>query len=258
MKPPVRLYRYRAINQHTLNEIAENLVYVSPLPTLNDPREGYYAILPSDVRVLRERLIRMAEEDVEFGFAAHLASLPPDSIELLDRFIRSAGTEHLQARSHWGVVCFTERYDNVEMWKRYADEFQGMVFEFDFSRRVVAEGSLHKVVYSDDVPSLKMSDVLDPQNAGGFNTLLSVKTTAWEYEQEWRLLHDRAGQAFRFDIPISRVIVGPRSAERDKTAVVEALCRNEFEPMFVQSAYSHEAGLLFNELRTGGWLPRLS
>lgn len=88
-----------------------------------------------------------------------------------------------------GMLCLTERQDDILMWAHYACAHEGFVIEFDpsssfFNQRrsgVDEFRHLRQVVYSKERPSL----VLD--NTKDMSPLLT-KSDHWAYEREWRML----------------------------------------------------------------------
>jgi len=100
----------------------------------------------------------------------------------------------------FGILCFTEKKDNLLMWSHYANSHKGFVLEFYpehifFDRRKkstqIAE-HLKKVRYTlkrpefiffnDDLSQLQQVD-------NWINNFIWVKSEHWEYEQEWRILN---------------------------------------------------------------------
>ena len=99
----------------------------------------------------------------------------------------------------FGILCFTEKKDNLLMWSHYANSHKGFVLEFFpnhiyFDRRQkvnqIAE-HLKKVRYTikrpefvffnDDLSKNQMMD-------NWIDNFIWVKSAHWEYEQEWRML----------------------------------------------------------------------
>jgi hypothetical protein len=220
---PRFLYRYRPINENSLQEIAFNTVYVCPFDKLNDPREGGFRTEKSDS--LRERLIDQAIKDGEneIALVLHLAS--KDDLAELEQQILNAGGDHLDARRNWGVVCFTERYDNMAMWAHYADNSRGVAIEYDLARITIPDGALRKVRYVDELGGFSADEIFDPSNSGRFSELIAHKQCEWAYEEEWRLLGNEVGVR-KLTIPISRVITGVQTPADKKTKVVNAIRRH--------------------------------
>jgi len=91
-----------------------------------------------------------------------------------------------------GVLCLTERQNNLSMWAHYAECHYGFVVEFDsthpfFDQRVSSGDALRHlrpVQYVTSRPSLAISD-LDEDNAA---SLLLSKGLDWDKEEEWRMV----------------------------------------------------------------------
>ena len=227
LKPPRFLYRYRPLNDYSLQEIALNSVYACPLTKLNDDEEGTFSVEKSNPTVLRGQLTERAVADGEIESALLIRCLPDEWIVEIEKEALTIGTDHLDARGKWGVVCFTERFDNIQMWARYADDDRGCVIEYDLERCSVPilPQALWKVTYGETRGSTSLSKILDTSNAGMFSEVLSVKGSRWAYEEEWRLLVDTTG-AGRLAIPISRVITGINMPNSDKNRVVHAILKH--------------------------------
>lgn len=117
-------------------------------------------------------------------------------------------------RQSVGLVCLTEKPDNLLMWAHYAQSHQGFVVGFDTTHAFFAKSEdgtgLWKVQYRDTRPSLPKETVelellRQPKfNPEGIQIALVgddmfspetstedyrfVKSIDWQYEQEWRLL----------------------------------------------------------------------
>jgi hypothetical protein len=146
----------------------------------------------------------------------------------LGKQLLQTGAPYLNARGEskkWGVICFTERYDNMAMWANYADQGKGVALEYDLRDLDVPDGALQKVLYQDASGGVSLENVLDPANAGQFSKVLSCKRREWAYEEEWRLLADQVGRV-RLSIPLRRVITGVSASNETKTRVAQAVLRN--------------------------------
>jgi hypothetical protein len=214
MQPPRYLYRYRPVNDFTLQEIAVNSVYLCPLDKLNDEEEGYFTVEPSDLRQFRDRLIELALADHKQQFAVLLRALDDNDLRKLHTQALQLGGEYLDTRGTWGVACFTERFDNAQMWARYAAEGRGLVIEYDLSSVTIPEGALLKVTYGNERGCVQVSNVLDPAQAGKFSKELAVKGSEWAVEEEWRLLVNQVGPVI-LNFSIARVITGLQATNED-------------------------------------------
>jgi hypothetical protein len=107
-----------------------------------------------------------------------------------------------------GMLCLTEKYDNLLMWAHYAESHAGFVLGFDTSdphfhqRRSDKDELRHirKVKYTDVRPETILID------GPSYDVFIS-KGRIWEYEQEWRILRplqdaDEVKEIPGLDVPI--------------------------------------------------------
>ena len=146
------------------------------------------------------------------------------------------------ANESLGVLCLTEKPENLLMWAHYADHHRGAVIEFDenhefFNRRVGAEDDFRhfrKVSYTETRPTIFLSD----STAVDF---FYFKSKEWEYEEEWRLISplkdcsDRSTNGAGlpiclFAVPpscITAVALGVRMPESQKFELTKELRTNK-------------------------------
>lgn len=143
-----------------------------------------------------------------------------------------------------GILCLTERCDNLLMWAHYTDDHTGFVIAFDEKhpfwdqRKSPKEiiGVLRKVRYSKERPEVTVFDMNKvKQDEQGLmqwaEDLFWTKSDHWQYEQEWRMaytLRDCPNKIVGdkdiclFPIPtecIASVIMGCRMSDTDKQRI---------------------------------------
>jgi hypothetical protein len=152
----------------------------------------------------------------------------------------------------WGVVCLTDVPDNVLMWSKYADSYQGFVAEFvcDWEHttyvprcRATPFGTALKVEYTAKPPVIHA-------DFGNAANCLSMKTEEWSYEQEWRVIEFLGGadfvereKGYRFlSFPaasLKRIVCGDRMSEPDRTRLREFVRSNgeaiQFQEIYLDS-----------------------
>lgn len=140
-----------------------------------------------------------------------------------------------------GILCLTESPANLLMWAHYADSHQGFVIEFDvdspfFDQRKSSEDDLRhlrKVIYSEQRPSLVLSEIED------FSPFLT-KGVDWSYEAEWRMMvplssasvviGDGPTAIHLYEFPksaIRSVILGCRIPEPKALEIRQILCTTD-------------------------------
>ncbi len=146
-----------------------------------------------------------------------------------------------------GILCLTEKPDNLLMWAHYSNGHRGFVIEFDikhnyFDRRTKPEEvrrHLKKVFYSKQRPEMVVYDsgLSDSENWDiWIKKFLWNKGDSWEYEQEWRMIDtldacqkkiSKGGEdVYLFSLPldcIKGVIFGYSMSEENKRGFINLL-----------------------------------
>ncbi len=79
----------------------------------------------------------------------------------------------------YGVLCFSEDKTDVLQWAHYADRHKGICLGFDVSG---SEGKFGRVQYVEE-----RFPFPEPPDQAFMWKLLSTKSAAWKYENEWRM-----------------------------------------------------------------------
>lgn len=215
--------------------------------TLTKIVEEQYAELPAEIRS------RLPLATVQQLAEAKRPQMETESFQLAEfmtpylRSIMEAKFEELL-----GILCLTEKQDNLLMWAHYTDSHQGFVLEFDgtapfFDQRVNPEDELRhlrKVKYSPHRPTLSVSEIEH------FDVFLT-KSQDWEYEQEWRMLSPLASASevidskptniHLFAFPkgvVTSVIFGCRMNDNVKAGILEVL-RADSDYLMVRVFQAH-------------------
>jgi len=119
----------------------------------------------------------------------------------------------------YGVCCFSETNDDLLMWGHYSEAFKGFCLEFRTDYEPFKK--LHKVTYSDSLPTINTYELMINENHPFVKDLYCTKSAKWRYEKEWRILHDKAGTLFNYEIECLKAIYfGPKI----DFALFEILC----------------------------------
>lgn len=126
--------------------------------------------------------------------------------------------------------CFSENNNSLVMWSHYAEQHKGVCIEYDFSnldsdnsRRLQLFPIIYKNKLFNATPYIKKW--MDSNEFNPFLPLLASihKAKEWEYEAEWRLIHDepnRLNQVKLFEMPIpSKIILGANVEEQNKSKI---------------------------------------
>jgi hypothetical protein len=86
---------------------------------------------------------------------------------------------------HYGLICFSKRWDNILLWSHYADKHKGLVLGFDVSKENCIE-----VGYTAErlkINCRKAVEQTEHMNKILFD-LLGTKAIDWDYEKEVRIV----------------------------------------------------------------------
>jgi hypothetical protein len=166
--------------------------------------------------------------------------------------------------SHHGVFCTTLRHDSLLMWAHYTQMHQGAVLEFRadidqdsalLASRPVRYSKERPLIYRTPSDLVRRALLMSTQESANdiFERLIYVKSTEWEYEQEYRLaIPDfvKEGADFAtlqfYPVELMAIYLGCRMARSDKGELVD-LARSVNKSVEVYEAHvsPREYALIF-------------
>ena len=295
MSRPTHFYKFCTAKVAKLNLSTRRLRFSSPL-RFNDPFDSYFPPafynLRRNVAALekRHRAILSGEEvlPADSSAAFNLAPLiglvgtgtvPPEVIERARKTHRTnvlavANQFNCESQFDWqGMVrrfrllsLCAEGKDPL-LWSHYADNHQGVAFEFDAAAKEgVAFEAAKPVKYSRRVPrAYSRNDfiqstlglILLPDAAQTLLPLVLTKSLEWSYEKEWRIVRVAAeeGQSLFADLAfsprsLSRIFLGCSISIRNRRAI-ERLATGNFAHVEMHQARQSQTtfALEFDRIR---------
>ena len=174
---PSRLYRYRAVNDHTLDALRKDEIWGSSIFSFNDPFECMPHYNPEHAKELLKREMDIgqiaekyrayknggsvpalqgvfSEEQLQLIFSILPENIQPEALEKPFSLFRENALFILEQRQdefeeifyrtlideqkRRCVACFTESNDNSAMWGHYANSHTGFCIEYDFQKSLTA------------------------------------------------------------------------------------------------------------------------
>ena len=148
-KPPMKLCRFRSVNQNTLQQLQENKVYFSSVDYYDDPFDTYFYMNHAEIRRQLEQLEWLmgncTDEELCDGFdqmyggninrkiislAIEDARKHPFDYQQLEKKISQI--KHSIQKQVFSV-CFCDDPKNETLWLKYADNHRGFVLNFDMT-----------------------------------------------------------------------------------------------------------------------------
>lgn len=219
----MNLYRYRSINSQNLSRIFTHCeLYFAAPREFNDPFDCNppFSINKYCKNDLREHFEKKStcpkvscserEALIENNVQAILKDNSLFQSEIITPLISILSEEN----STLGVLCLSEKPDDILMWSHYTNGHKGIVLQFD--RSVLARknsnfGYCKKVDYDNNTITLRdINRNLNQSNSGKLaRQILLKKAKKWKYEKEWRIIVDPSS---RKDIANCRIFTFPKEA----------------------------------------------
>jgi hypothetical protein len=210
-------YKYRSgvdtsMLERDIRSLRDATFYAAPREAFNDPFEGRFdrATLDSQFLLLKQLA----------------AGLTPPAAPTLDA-VSAAASEVLSFVDRGGVFSLSYNPLNELIWAHYGGSHRGFCIGYDLERLIDFEPNVHyciDVQYSDRAPSLHAGQLLHEATPGSvLQSMLGVKSTPWQYEQEVRVITTPAGLHEHDYRALRRVYFGLRCPESTRLAVMEAL-----------------------------------
>lgn len=201
MTPP-RLYKYMPFSAQSLENIKNQVIYFGSPLQFNDPYDC--ALFP--------RVKEPTDDDIELFRLHRIANAQKESLRNAVRMLSNArlrdillkqGQEVLNRETAKlletkGVSCFAERPDNLLMWSHYADSHRGVCLEFRTDIDVFRKAK--RVKYARQMPKVDLVKILchEEEADDEILSLYCTKGGDWDYEREWRCIHNTGGTAYTY------------------------------------------------------------
>ena len=190
-QPPQVLYKFIPAHRldHALPDEGPCSFRATPPNELNDINEINYKTTFVDDENNRDAINR------EFSIAlTELFPTLPISVADVERYRQKnpfgygAALTCDQLSKRYGATSFSTKRNDVRMWSHYADDCRGVAIGYNVDHWVThlrGTSIMRQVQYVDELPMVIGSRVVNQENVYAFMT---SKGSAWEYEQEWRLI----------------------------------------------------------------------
>lgn len=148
-------------------------------------------------RIEIEKAIRIEAEKNKAEFKKSYQGLPK---YISKSFEKETG-------SQIGILCLTEKNNNLLMWSHYAESHKGICVEFDTSNPFFNQKRSDK----DDLYHLRKIDYRSTRPLLTLTKMSAVdcfltKSNHWEYEQEWRMVVPLADADKQLPLPSQEII----------------------------------------------------
>ena len=145
-----------------------------------------------------------------------------------------------------GMLCLSEKPDDILMWSHYAGSHTGFCLEFDKVGLKGFLGFCEPIEYRKLYPNFK--EVVDKALSLKIHKFLLSKSEHWEYEKEWRVIVNCENPANRFqtfpDYLLKGVILGCQMPKTNRSLIHSWMQNRKIPPQLYQSCkMENEYGL---------------
>lgn len=140
---PKQFYRYRKVSDYSLNDLKNNHLGFSRVKHFDDPLDAFIRI---DYQKFNEKMKAFDDIIVEprkrLSELLHVNKSLLIGIQSKSQFTSAYQTDSFKAfvdkrkqfiRENLCMACFTEIFNNENMWLKYADSHKGFCLEYDFA-----------------------------------------------------------------------------------------------------------------------------
>ncbi len=213
MNKPETIYKYFPFSANSLRNLqAQSIYFGSPL-NFNDPYDCALTVGikdPSEEEIKEIQDSFSSRDDVPHNVKEEFGDT--DLNELREIITRSGVTTLNKYADMFlnirGVSCFAEKNDDLLMWSNYGGRYKGFCLAFDTSYQPF--NKIRRVKYTDKIPKISAVSALINNEREQWMDLFCTKSISWEYEEEWRCFHEKAGTLFTYeDKALKAVYLGP-------------------------------------------------
>lgn len=204
------LFKYKPLNQFTLDIIANDRIYYPKPDSFNDPFDTKCSFKNSSAIVQSQNLAKIKRVFPNEDPSEIMAYTRKDLTGEIDSF--------KNALRDFGILSLAEDEKDILMWSHYADDHKGVCIEFERTEtnELGDPKATRKVAYTKSYPSMSVKSLLSKN--GHHNSLMRVlytKSEHWSYEKEWRNFQFTGGKVYPIPGKILSITFGARASEMD-------------------------------------------
>lgn len=249
---PAVLYKYRACKDETLDALENDFLYSSVPSEFNDMFEGAIIIERTDAQ---QRLLQKCYDELRckhpylpnlktnsfddflqniatgFGHSHEEVSCDPFLLQMrkaLKRIYEESGTHHIDqleelSRNAYNICCFASNNTNDLMWAHYADNNRGFCIGYEI--KALNNEMTHltlPVIYKEE-NRIVIHDVDEVTSSTSMH-LLSLKSTQWSYEGEWRTFFQKNPPSHKETMPVAHSVTLGAKIDRTNEEKIRRIC----------------------------------
>ena len=162
--------------------IAGQYLHVSNPSNFNDPFE--FKVKVDEESITHETFIGIRKKH---GVAPLILEEDVEAVRRLEAAQQVREEHHGRISQAFSVICFSKKFDSIQMWSHYADRHAGIVLGFDESANEILSEHVRDVSYRND-PILYRHTINDEESFPHSQEIMHSKHESWHQEEEVRLV----------------------------------------------------------------------
>lgn len=230
MEKPDLIYKYQSPCEQSFQNLEAHSFYFGSPREFNDPYDcALYPSLAeptdSEARAYRSRY---TQPGVPERVRREFLEISNDDLKAkIIEIVKRAVDERIDAfLKNNGVTCFSEDNNNLLMWAHYGRKYRGFCLEF--STEYEPFKKMAEVTYDDLIPTINAVSILNGDDSF-ITQLYRTKSSSWNYEKEWRVIHNEVGTLYGYETSALKAIyLGPDISPESSNKL--ALIVSRWEP----------------------------
>lgn len=192
---PRFVYKYRSLDNidRTIDILENNRLYFPTKDELNDPLEG----LAQPIYFTYMGIDAYRSRDLE----------QPESKQFFNQF---------------RILSLARRWDNMQMWAHYANNYEGICLEYSVNKEFC---NIKEVIYSErrfQSMTFEGPELIDRSIEERIcNSNFYRKSKNWKYEEEWRIVKKQSDHYFVYNPNCLKSVIFGNLARIDSNKVLE-------------------------------------
>lgn len=233
---PEKIYRYRPVEPKNLKKLLlKNTIYLSSPNDFNDPFDCKFCINDNGTSLQKRRKFSMITQKRNPSWGKLKVRREVNKWMAAGRHEGVANRKDYTAvMDRMGILCMSERNDNILMWGHYAEEHKGVCLEFSPNFEDPLFKQIYPVHYENELPVL---NIFDLDYSESILRSILTKWKEWSYEEEWRIWLENGGPGI-YEINPDRLtgLIFGCKAEKKFISKVEAINAKRKTPVTLYKA----------------------
>lgn len=202
----MNVYKYRSGTSRDIEALMNNQFFSASLESLND---------------IQEAKVKIDNKEIDF-----FELLTKNKVPRLENSFKGVLKKFIDITQKFGIYSLSKNYNNELLWAYYSDGHKGFCIEYDLD--LLCQYQLKNefycdVEYTNDIPVIKLEDILKDENQSLIKKLLATKSLAWEREEEYRIITGTTGLCHFYSRAIKSIYFGYRTPENNIKLIMSAL-----------------------------------